>query len=104
MDMCVRHKLYTYGTDAEYMNIIWFVDQCEPKDENIRCVAHDILLHSDQDQLDQIDQVAKEEYIMFLLANECVTVTYKLEADEVIDCPDYRMYRRIQKELEKWGE
>lgn len=98
MDMCVKYGLYTCGTDDEYMDIIYFVDHSEPKDENIRCVALDILIHSDPDKGNTLG------YIMCLLANECVTVTYTLDGDEGIDFPDYRMYKKMQASLEKGGE
>lgn len=45
---CIEHDFYTCGDNRMYGNMLRFVEENEPTDQNVRMVAIDIIAHSEK--------------------------------------------------------
>ena len=89
----VKNNLYTSGTNEEYAAIAQIVTVTKPTTSSIYLVAKDICEHS-------VGQTVSN--IMFILANETVTTTYKIEDEEtkenLVPMPGYERLAELAKE------
>lgn len=67
---CIKHNLYTCGTNDSYNRILEKVNAYEPTKESIYVIASDIYLHSEENTI---------ENIMFILSSEAVKRFYTIE-------------------------
>lgn len=72
---CVKHGLYTGGTNKEYENMCLRVDGLSPDPENIYSIAEDIQKHS-------VNQTITN--IMFLLERDAVATTFEIDGRDDI--------------------
>lgn len=70
---CIKHGLYTAGDCKAYDRMLNQVELLSPNTENIYTIAEDIVEHSDEQTVSNV---------MFILANEAVTVFYDLQDGE----------------------
>lgn len=71
--MCIRHDLYTCGTDEEYDHLMCdLVGYCylNPGYQKLYEIAEDIVEHSDENTISNV---------MSLLCNECVKTHFLIE-------------------------
>lgn len=92
---CIKNNLYTAGTNEEYDALAQIVTITKPTTSSIYLVAKDICEHS-------IGQTLSN--VMFILANEAVTTTYKIEDEEIkenlVPMPGYERLAELAKEYE----
>ena len=72
-DVCIHENWYTCGTSKQYDNMLWYVENNEPNGENLFKVACDILVHTDKDQGQTI------ENIMFILCKDACCTFFTVE-------------------------
>ena len=74
---CIRNDLYTRGTNEDYSNMLNYVDTAAegPSLKNLYNVARDIYEHSREQTLTNI---------MFILENETVITTFRIEGRDDI--------------------
>ncbi len=70
---CVKNNLYTCGDCEEYDHMLNLVKMFKPTTKNLYVIAEDIWVHSDGQTISNI---------MFILENEAVTTTFKIEGEE----------------------
>lgn len=76
-EACIRHQLYTCGTNAAYSELLYFADENKPTVENIYKAAVDIFAHSSEGwDLDSI---------MGILENEAVHTFFSIEDEARVD-------------------
>lgn len=69
--MCIRHNLYTKGSNDEYNSMLDLVDSFEPSIQMIYIIASDILKHSNTDMT--------IETLMYTINKEVIEVFYDFE-------------------------
>ena len=73
-NMCVREDFYTRGDCADYKQMLDFVESHkEPDDLDIYLVAKNILIHTNPELQQTIDN------IMYILANDVITYFYEVD-------------------------
>lgn len=90
---CIKNNLYTAGTNEEYDALAQIVTITKPTTSSIYLVAKDICEHS-------VGQTVSN--IMFILANEAVTTTYKIDdrdtKENLVPMPGYERLAELAKE------
>lgn len=74
MSVCIKYNFYTRGNSSEYQSMLIRVLNSEPTVEVLYDFASDILKHSRED--------LNLTNVMFILANEAVTLMYHEVEDD----------------------
>lgn len=76
---CIKHDYYTAGTNAEYMDLLGYVDTHKLLDVvSLEHIASNIVKHSDLTELG-LDYLSTVDYMVDNILNECCWISYEVD-------------------------